>query len=77
MKDKIKRRSIYGEKRPKTLKGMERKFWTGDGRKTAPGEKAMKEMKKQAEELLFGKKGETEEKEEMRAKCLKVYVTLC
>ena len=56
MKDKIKRRSIYGEKRPKTLKGMERKFWTGDGRKTAPGEKAMKEMKKQAEELLFGKK---------------------
>lgn len=56
MKDKIKRRSIYGEKRPKTLKGMERKFWTGDGRKTAPGERAMKEMKKQAEELLFGKK---------------------
>ena len=35
---------------------MERKFWTGDGRKTAPREKAMKEMKKQAEELLFGKK---------------------
>jgi len=44
---------------------MERKFWTGDGRKTAPGEKAIKEMKKQAEELLFGKKGETEEKEEI------------
>ena len=63
MKDKIKRRSIYGEKRPKTLKGMEeRKFWTGDGRKTAPGEKAMKEMKKQAEELLFGKKEKRKKK---------------
>ena len=43
------------KKGPKTSKGMERKFWTGDGRKSAPGEKAMKEMKKQAEELLFGK----------------------
>ncbi|MCW7073781.1 MAG: hypothetical protein OCU20_07900 [Methanophagales archaeon] len=39
MKDKIKRRSIYGEKRPKTLKGMERKFWTGDGRKVLSGRK--------------------------------------
>jgi len=40
MKDKIKRRSIYGEKRPKTLKGMERKFF---GRETVgkllPGRK--------------------------------------
>ena len=35
---------------------MERKFWTGDGRKSALGEIAMKEMKKQAEEILFGKK---------------------
>ena len=41
---------------------MERKFWTGDGRKTAPGEKAMKEMKRQAEELLL-EKGETEKEE--------------
>jgi len=74
MKDKIKRRSIYGEKRPKTLKGMEeRKFWTGDGRKTAPGEKAMKEMKKQAEELLL-EKGETE-KEELIG--VKMFESLC
>ena len=55
MKDK-KEEYLRRKKRPKTLKGMERKFWAGDGRKTAPGEKAMKEMKKQAEELLFGKK---------------------
>jgi len=53
----MKDRGVFTAKKgPKTLKGMERKFWTGDGRKTAPGEKAMKEMKKQAEELLFGKK---------------------
>ena len=50
------------KKGPKTLKGMERKFWTGDGRKTTPMEKAMKEMKKQAEELLFGKKEKRKKK---------------
>ena len=52
---------------------MERKFWTGDGRKTAPGEKAMKEMKKQAEELLL-EKGETE-KEELIG--VKMFESLC
>jgi len=49
-------------KGPKTLKGIERKFWTGDGRESALGEKAMKEMKRQAEELLFGKKEKRKKK---------------
>ena len=56
---------------------MERKFWTGDGRKTAPGEKAMKEMKRQAEELLFGKRrNRGKRRTNRRVKCLRVYVTL-
>ena len=64
------------KKGPKTLKGMERKFWTGDGRKTAPRESYERD-EETGRRATFWKKGETEEKEEMRAKCLKVYVTLC
>ena len=74
----MKDRGVFTAKKgPKTLKGMERKFWTGDGRKTAPGEKAMKEMKKQAEELLFGKRRNGKRRTNSGTKCLKVYVTLC
>jgi hypothetical protein len=44
------------QKEPKTLRGMERKMMTGDGRKSTPMEKAMKEMDKTMEEAVFGKK---------------------
>ena len=56
---------------------MERKFWTGDGRESALGEKAMKEMKKQAEELLFRKRRNGKRRTNRGTKCLKVYVILC
>ncbi|GEM_PF-2490160 len=52
-------------KGPKTLRGMERKVMTGDGRKSTPTEKAMKDMNKtakEAQELLFGKKKKTTKK---------------
>ena len=44
------------QKEPKTLRGMERKMMTGDGRKSTPMEKAMKEVDKAVEEAVFGKK---------------------
>ena len=45
-----------GNKGPKTLRGMGRKIITGDGRKSTPMEKAMKEGNKAVEEAFFGKK---------------------
>ena len=44
------------QKEPKTLRGMERKMMTGDGRKSTPMVKAMKEVDKAVEEAVFGKK---------------------
>ena len=43
-------------KEPKTLRGMERKMMTGDGRKSTPVEKIIKETNKAMEEAVFGKK---------------------
>jgi len=50
---------------PKTLRGMERKIMTGDGRKNTPTEKITKDMNKtakEAQEMLFGKKKKTTKK---------------
>ena len=44
------------QKEPKTLRGWERKLMTGDGRKSTPIEKAIKETNKAVEEVVFGKK---------------------
>ena len=44
------------QKGPKTLKGMMRKGITGDGRKSTPMEKAVKEANKAMAEAFFGKK---------------------
>jgi hypothetical protein len=44
------------QKGPKTLRGWERKLMTGDGRKSTPVEKAIKEANKAVEEAFFGKK---------------------
>ena len=41
---------------PKTLKGMMRKVITGDGRKSTPIEKSVKEANKAMEEAIYGKK---------------------
>jgi hypothetical protein len=52
-------------KGPKTLRGMERKMMTGDGRKSTPTEKVMKGMDKtakEAQEMLFGKQKKTTKK---------------
>ena len=52
-------------KGPKTLRGVERKIMTGDGRKSTPTEKAMKDMNKtakEAQEMFFGKKKKTTKK---------------
>lgn len=43
-------------KGPKTLKGLERKLMTGDGRKSTPVEKAIKSADKAVEEAVYGKK---------------------
>ena len=50
------------KKEPKTLKGQERKLMTGDGRKSTPVEKITKEMNKNLEELLYGKKSKRKKK---------------
>jgi len=50
------------QKEPKTLRGMERKMMTGDGRKSTPMEKAMKEVDKAVEEAVLGEKKEKGEK---------------
>ena len=44
------------QKGPKTLKGLERKLMTGDGRKSTPVEKAIKSADKAIEEVIYGKK---------------------
>jgi len=44
------------QKGPKTLRGQERKLMTGDGRKSTPVEKAIKESNKAVEEAVLGKK---------------------
>jgi hypothetical protein len=44
------------QKGPKTLRGMMRKGITGDGRKSTPMEKAVKEANKVVEETFFGKR---------------------
>ena len=51
------------KKGPKTSKGLERKLMTGDGRKSTPMEKVVKEANKAAkeankamEEAIYGKK---------------------
>ena len=40
---------------PKTVRGWKRKMMTGDGRKSTPDEKALKEMDKAAKDMLSGK----------------------
>jgi len=54
------------KKEPKTLKGQERKFWTGDGRKSTPMEKVTKEMNKNVEEILYGKKSKRKKKKRFK-----------
>ena len=52
-------------KGPKTMRGMERKMMTGDGRKSTPTEKVTKDMNKtakEAQEMLFGKNKKTTKK---------------
>lgn len=44
------------QKGSKTLRGMMRKGITGDGRKSTPMEKAVKEANKVVEEAFFGKR---------------------
>lgn len=50
------------QKGPKTLRGQERKLMTGDGRKSTPIEKAIKEANKAVEEAVFGKKKQVKRK---------------
>ena len=52
-------------KGPKTLRGINRKMVTGDGRKSTPMEKAMKgadKAAKEVQEMLYGKKKKTTKK---------------
>ncbi len=42
------------KKEPKTLRGIERKQMTGDGRKSTPIEKRSKAMRKKMEDWLSG-----------------------
>jgi len=52
-------------KGPKTLRGINRKMVTGDGRKSTPMEKATKEVNKamkEAQEMVSGKKKKTTKK---------------
>ena len=52
-------------KGPKTLRGMERKMMTGDGRKSTPTEKFIKDMDKtakEAQEMFLGKQNKTTKK---------------
>ena len=44
------------QKGPRTISGMVRKLETGDGRKSTPMEKAIKEANKTMKEVVFGKK---------------------
>jgi len=50
------------QKGPKTLQGMMRKEITGDGRKSTPMDKAVKEANKAVEEAFFGKKKQVKRK---------------
>ena len=52
-------------KGPKTLRGINRKMVTGDGRKNTPMEEATKEVNKamkEAREMIFGKTKKTTKK---------------
>ena len=50
---------LMATKGPKTVRGWERKMMTGDGRKSTPTEKALKEMGKATKDLLSGKGNKT------------------
>ena len=47
---------FMANKGPKTLRGWERKLMTGDGRKSTPMEKAIKETNRAMEEAIYGKR---------------------